>query len=278
MAFQIKKAVKFGSKLRLALYGPSGSGKTYSAISIAREMQGDKRICVIDTEYKSASKYADIFDFDVIELDSFHPQTYIDAIKTVTQAKEHSILILDSISHEWEGSKGALELAGQNFINWAKVTPLHNAFTDAILSTPLHIIATMRAKEKHEVYTDKNGKPGVRKLGMEPIQGKGIQYEFDIVGSMDMENVLTVEKTRCSLLTGGVFPLPGKEIADILLPWLDGEPAPATEEQLNSIRKAYKVLGKGDPNMTDLNYETAKQKIAELTAEYREKQQSKQSA
>src|SRR5687767_11447970 len=132
MALQIKKAVKFGAKARIAIYGPSGSGKTFSSLALAQEMAGDGRVCVIDTERGSASKYADIYDFDVIELDSFHPQTYVDAIKMVAQARIYTVLVIDSITHEWDGSKGALELAGQNFTNWSKVTPLHNAFIDAL--------------------------------------------------------------------------------------------------------------------------------------------------
>ena len=38
MAF--KQAVKYDSKLRLALCGPAGSGKTYSLLAIATELGG----------------------------------------------------------------------------------------------------------------------------------------------------------------------------------------------------------------------------------------------
>src|SRR5215470_13267485 len=103
MALQIKKAVKYGAKMRLALYGPAGSGKSYTALSVARAMAGDKRILVIDTERGTASKYADIFDFDVIELPTFHPHDYIAAIRMAAASKEHSVLIIDSITHEWDG-------------------------------------------------------------------------------------------------------------------------------------------------------------------------------
>jgi hypothetical protein len=239
MALTIKKAVKFGAKLRLALYGPSGSGKTYTALSIAREMAGDKRIVVIDTERGSASKYADIYDFDVIELDNFHPHSYIEAIRMVVQAQEYSVLIIDSTTHEWDGSKGALELAGQDFRNWAKVTPLHNAFVDAMLSADIHVIATMRAKEEHVMEkVEGKAKPEIRSVGIEPIQRKGMQYEFDVVGSLDLDNTLTIVKTRCSALLGGVFHQAGKQIADILKAWLDGAPAPAPRTLL-SVKGVY---------------------------------------
>lgn len=242
MAIQIRRAVKHGAKLRLALYGPSGSGKTFSALAIAKELAGDQRVIVIDTERGSASKYADCFDFDVIELDSFHPSAYIEAINAAVRAKEYGVLIIDSATHEWDGAKGALELAGQNFTNWAKVTPLHNAFIDAMISADIHVIATMRAKEEHVMEkVEGKVKPEVRSVGIEPIQRKGMQYEFDVVGSLDIDNILTIVKTRCSALLGGVFHRPGKQIADILKPWLDGTPAPIiaipTQSQLQEEAK-----------------------------------------
>lgn len=242
MALQIKKAVKYGSKARIALYGPSGSGKTYTALSIAHSMCGDKRVCLIDTERGSASKYADVFtDFDVIELDNFHPNTFVEAIRLVVKSGDYSVLIIDSISHEWEGKGGALELAGQNFTNWGKVTPLHNSFVDAMLSAPLHVIATLRAKEDYAVeQTEKDGrnKTNVRKLGMEPIQRKGIQYEFDITCSLDNENALTVEKTRCSALQHAIFQQAGADFAQVVQTWLDGELPPTrliAKDKLNDL-------------------------------------------
>ena len=227
MSIVIKKAVKYGAKTRLALYGPSGSGKTYTALAIAQSLT-EKRICVIDTERGSASKYAsDPFDFDVIELESFHPNSYIEAIRAVIQAGEYDVLVIDSASHEWEGSRGALELAGRDFTNWANVTPLHNKFIDAMLTADIHVIATMRAKEEHVMEKEEGKKAVIRKMGMEPVQRKGMQYEFDIVGSLSMENVLTIEKTRCSRLKDQAF-APGNERAmvDILKVWLSGDPAP----------------------------------------------------
>src|SRR5690606_13664649 len=95
-----RKATKQQSRLRMALIGPSGSGKTYTALRIGSHL-GD-RIAVIDTERGSASKYADKFEFDVMELDSFHPQKYIDGIKAA-EAEGYDVLIIDSLSHAWMG-------------------------------------------------------------------------------------------------------------------------------------------------------------------------------
>ena len=64
--FGFRRAVKHGAKLRLAVCGPSGSGKTYTLLTLASQL--GKPIALVDTERGSASKYADIFEFDVVEL------------------------------------------------------------------------------------------------------------------------------------------------------------------------------------------------------------------
>ena len=65
-----KKAIKSEAKLRLAIAGPSGSGKTYTALSVAAALADGRPVALVDTEHGSASKYADIFGFDVAEM---HP-------------------------------------------------------------------------------------------------------------------------------------------------------------------------------------------------------------
>lgn len=228
MAF--RKATKKQARLRLALIGPSGSGKTYTALTIATHLGG--RIAVIDTERGSASKYADLFSFDVQELSTFHPQRYIEAI-TEAQAAGYDVLVIDSLSHAWMGKDGALELvdraakrnpSGNSFAAWRDVTPLHNALVNAMLAARLHIIVTLRSKMEYVQERDDKGKTVIRKVGLQPVQRDGLEYEFDVVGDLDQDNTLVVTKTRCSALTGAVSPKPGRELASTLDAWLQGEP------------------------------------------------------
>ena len=79
MALSFTKATKSRAKLRLALFGPSGAGKTYTALRLATGIGG--RIAVIDTERGSASKYADRFEFDVLELPQRNIDTYCEGIR-----------------------------------------------------------------------------------------------------------------------------------------------------------------------------------------------------
>ena len=79
MTATFQKATKSQAKARVALTGPAGSGKTYTALRLAKGMGG--KAAVIDTEHGSASKYADEFGFDVLQLTNFHPERYVEAIK-----------------------------------------------------------------------------------------------------------------------------------------------------------------------------------------------------
>jgi hypothetical protein len=228
MAFQ--KATKKQSRLRMGLIGPAGAGKTYTSLVLATNL--GKRVAVIDTERGSASKYADEFDFDVMELDEFHPQKYIDGIHEA-EAAGYDVLVIDSLSHAWAGKGGALELVDKatvrsqsknSYFAWREVTPLHNALVDAILQSPLHIIVTLRSKMEYVIETV-NGKQVPRKIGMQPIQRDGMEYEFDIVADLDVEHNFVVTKTRCRELTDAVVKNPGKEVAETIKKWLsDGAP------------------------------------------------------
>ena len=236
------KATKYEAKLRMAIDGPSGSGKTFTSLVIASAMAQalNTRIAVIDTERGSASKYADQFDFDVCELGSdpnddkpFHPDRYIKAIES---AKGYGILIIDSLTHAWSMKGGVLEFVDETarkknsankFTAWAEGTPLQNKLVDAFLGFPGHVIVTMRTKTEYAMEANEKGKQTVRKLGMAPIQRDGVEYEFDLVGDMNLDNEMIVSKSRIPALTGELIPKPDHKLATKLLAWLSGAPAPA---------------------------------------------------
>src|SRR5260370_26539039 len=95
-----QKAVKRDAKLRFAVFGPSGSGKTYTLLKLATELGGP--VALGETEHGSASKYADLFDFDVLELDSYDPLRLIEIIDYAA-AHHYRALCIDSLSHFWIG-------------------------------------------------------------------------------------------------------------------------------------------------------------------------------
>ncbi|MEA5596872.1 ATP-binding protein [Rivularia sp. UHCC 0363] len=212
-----KKATKSNLKIRLALSGASGSGKTYSALSIASNL--GNRIALIDTERGSASKYADLFNFDTCELTNHHPAKYIEAIR---QAEDmgYDIIIIDSLTHAWFSE---LEMAGGRFDGWAKVRPLERKLIDAMIGSRCHIIATMRSKTEWLIEENqKNGKSSYspKKVGTSPIQASGVEYEFDVAGELDYTHILTISKSRCPAVTDKTFLNPGKELALEFKSWL----------------------------------------------------------
>jgi hypothetical protein len=75
--------------------------------------------------------------------------------------------------------------------------------------------------EEYEADGKKKTRPV--KLGMEAVQRDGMEYEFDIVADLDLDNTLVVSKTRCSALRGAIIEEPGLELADTLRAWLAGE-------------------------------------------------------
>ena len=236
-----QKATKTQARLRFAMCGPSGSGKTYTALEIARHL--GKTVAVIDTEHGSASKYADLFDFDVCNLEDFHPSKYMEAIKAAGQAA-YDVIVIDSLSHAWFAE---LELAGKAFDGWKNVRPLERALIDAMLSSPAHIIAAMRTKTEWvmESYVNKQGKECVapKKVGTAPIQASGIEYEFDLAGEIDLNHLLTISKSRCPELSNTTHLNPGQEIAEKMLAWLTGglpmaETALEKGQRIRSAREA----------------------------------------
>jgi len=221
-----KKAIKANEWARIALFGPSGSGKSYTALALATSLAQGGKVAAIDTERGSLRLYADIFEFDMVELNYFDPQHYIDAI--VTAAEEgYSALVIDSLSHAWNNEGGILDIVtkeeariGNSFRAWGtKGTPMQNLLIGEILKAPLHIIVTMRAKHDYLVESD-GKKTRIKKVGLSPVQRDDVEYEFTIVGRMDMDNTMHIVKSRCSVVADKSFEKPGADFAEIILEWL----------------------------------------------------------
>jgi hypothetical protein len=251
---KFQKAVKSESKGRVALIGPAGSGKSYTMLTLARELAGPSgRIAAVDTEHGSLSKYADLFDFDVIELDSFSPQNFQAALEAAGKAG-YTVFCCDSLSHFWVGKDGALEFVdekkrvasakgGDGMAGWKDFRPHERGMVDQMLASPCHVIVTMRTKNEYreEQYTDQQGRTKSKrvKIGLAPVQREGMEYEFDLVGYMSDENSLVVDKSRCPALAGKALVKPGGREFAPFLDWLRGAPArPVTTAAPPNIRPA----------------------------------------
>jgi AAA domain len=232
------QAKKTQARLRLALVGSSGSGKTRGALEVATRFSD--KVAVIDTEHGSASLYSDRFRFDTCQLVTFDPNLFVEKIHEAEEAG-YGAIVIDSLSHAWMGKDGALEqvdrLASRSSNNssyfaWNSVTPKHMALVNAILQSPAHVIATIRAKTEYVLNPGKNGKIVPEKVGLAPVQRDGLEYEFGVVGYFDEAHAFRVTKSRCDLLEGRTFAADEfPEAVAILQKWLaDGEPTPTREE------------------------------------------------
>jgi len=239
-----KPAERRQGKLRMTIDGPAGSGKTYTALrfasAITKRIGG--KIAVIDTERGSASKYVGeapdgpdgiVWQFDVLELQQFSPERYTEAVLAAGRAG-YSVLVIDSLSHAWEGVGGALEIKDRaamssnnnSFTAWRHVTPLHNRMIDSILQSPLHVITTMRSRTEY-IPEEVNGKIiGVRRVGLAPVQRPGMEYEFDIVCDIDWAHIMTVAKSRCPVVADVQVEKPGLEFINQVMDWLEGKGSP----------------------------------------------------
>jgi hypothetical protein len=252
--FSFTRATKKQLKLRMTLDGLSGGGKTYTALLFARTLVAHYggRIAVVDTENRSASKYADEFEFDVLELEQFDPYNYIEAIHAAEEAG-YTVLVVDSLSHAWAGTGGVLDKQGQvasrvknSITAWREVTPQHNALVDALVRCRIHLICTMRSKMDY-LINQEGGRTSVEAVGLKPIQRDGVEYEFDIVGDMSREDhSVFFGKSRCKALDQKTFHRPGAEVMHIIIAWLeDGEePHWSTDPQAkDQLKTKIQILG-----------------------------------
>lgn len=218
---KLQKAKRQQVKLRLGLSGASGFGKTYSALLLAYGMTDDwSKIAVIDTENNSASLYADLGDYNVLSLSApYSPERYVEAIKTCEQS-EIDVIIIDSITHEWEGVGGCLQIVDQlggKYQDWSKVTPRHQAFINSILQSSCHVITTVRRKQDYDMVKGDNGRLSVTKVGTKEVTRDGYEYELTInFEFLNDKHMVKASKDRTSLFMGMpefiITPETGKKI------------------------------------------------------------------
>lgn len=221
----LRKATRQKAKIRLGLSAVSGGGKTFSALQIAKGLVGDwSKIAVIDTENGSADLYAHLGDYNVLPLQApFSPEKYIEAIKDCETAGMECIIV-DSITHEWEGKGGCLEIQeslGGKYQDWAKVTPRHRTFIDAILESKCHVITTVRRKQDYEMTKDNNGKMKVEKAGLKEVTREGFEYELTANLELDVRHNATASKDRTGLFMNKPAFVPSEETGKMIAEWCE---------------------------------------------------------
>lgn len=254
----IRKAQREGARLVIGISGISGSGKTYTALQLAHGLANydASKVGFLDTENRRGSLYADVLNSDkgpsefwIGDLYSpFSPQRYIDAILEF-QKLGIEVLVIDSVTHEWEGAGGCEEIAtngNPRMPDWRRAKAEHKRFMNALLQSNMHVIACIRAREKVEIVKEKNPDTGrvetmVKPLGVLPVCEKN--FMFEMTASLMMWNEghsQNVMKCPADLL-----PILGRESDYItaadghaLRQWVDGAKKldDGVEHAMNTLR------------------------------------------
>jgi len=263
---ELKKASKKQLKIKVALNGSSGSGKTTSALLIAYGLCNDwGKIAVIDTENRSSELYVGmqvnnltIGEFNTIQLSApFSPEKYIDAINLCVRTPEIEVVIIDSMSHEWEGIGGILDIhnnmTGNSFTNWGKLTPRHNKFIGTIVDANKHIIGTFRSKQDY-VMSEKNGKQVPEKIGLKAVTREGVDYEFTLCFDIDIKHNANTSKDRTGLFMDKPEFVITEQVGIDLQKWCNtGEIEVKTKKPLSQVgfEQAVKRISDGNKELYD---------------------------
>ena len=257
--FHANDATREGVLLRAALCGPTGSGKTKTALILGTRMAerlGLGPLYVIDSENKSALRYAysprsrQGYHFKHVPMpeDDYSPAAYTAALD-FCEAQGAGVILIDSLSHAWNGINGVLEQVdrttqqsrSKNTFSegWKTMTPIQNRLIQRILGSSAHVLFTLRAKVDWVVAENDRGKIEPKKVGLAPIQREGVDYEPDLFFDMTApNNVLTVSKSRSDRIApGAVFRKPGTDLADLIIEWLEDADATTGPRNLSEAVK-----------------------------------------
>ncbi|MET4560785.1 energy-coupling factor transporter ATP-binding protein EcfA2 [Lysinibacillus parviboronicapiens] len=265
---QVADARREKQKALIGLVGPSGSGKSLSALLLAygivKEAHPDlpeeelwKKIGAADTEHKRLLNYVGqthgnitIGAFKYINFEPpFNTDRYNMAINLLMQ-QGVEVIIVDSLSHQWQGEGGVVEthggMQGNSFQNWGKLAPESSKLVKGLTTAAVHMITTLRVKSDYVIELV-DGKNVPKKVGMKPVQKDDMEYEFDTVFSIGMDHMARVSKDITNLFEGDEFIIT-PEIGSKLYRYLElgidvqaEERARREEEEANRLSNVAKI-------------------------------------
>jgi len=258
MSFTITRAVRKSVPLLVSLAGVSGAGKSYSALLLAAGLAGKGRVGFLDTENGRGSMYADSpgikaalpEGYDIAGMrDPFSPDRYLAA---VDEFERHgcSVLVVDSMTHEWEGDGGCCDIAEANKMkgtpNWALAKMKHKRMMNRLLASPMHLVLCLRAREKVLMRKDANGRSEVVPIGLTPIQEKNFVFEMTVSLLLDelthLPQALKCPEPLLHLFDGRR--LLTRKDGEQLRAWSEAAPAPSLDAAaLESQAEAYARSG-----------------------------------
>lgn len=295
--FKFEKAERVKCKASIMIEGLSGKGKSGLALLIGYVLANKDwdKVFHIDTENKSANLFVGVKSslgdkfgkFNVGQLTpdvGFKPSNYLAFREAAVQAGAEAV-IEDSISHAWQYKGGILDLvtdakasgnklyAKDSYAAWGDPTVVKekNELLQLIRDHRVHVITTVRVKEKMEYDKDIEGKTKLVSLGEQQIQQGDLKYEPDLVLSMVspgglVKGVMKNPIAKCTKSRYAIFSVDQEyeftpELLQQLKEYLDdgADPDELLEKQRKDYVNAVSEYLKSKPNIQPIWKEMKKQ-------------------
>jgi len=226
---QFTKASRKQAKASILIEGLSGDSKSGLALALALVLADNdwEAVFAVDSENKSLSLYEGntlhtgerVNPFNICELSDetgYKPSAYKEAQDLAIKYHGKS-LVNDSISHMWQYKGGVLDMVSKataalpsknNQLAWGSPEIVFEKnLIYALLRNPnIHIINTVRVKDKIIQGTDATGKGTLEKLPDQPIIAPQIEFEPDLVlmmkspgNNQGLPPTCIIEKSRYSI-------------------------------------------------------------------------------
>ena len=236
-----RDATRQQAKACIVIEGLSGLGKSGLALTIANVLADGKwaDVFACDTENKSLDLFQGITThlgsvvtpfkkLDLLPMHGYAPSNYV-ACKNGAISAGGKVFVADSISHMWTGKGGVLSLVADakandkymdNYRVWGldNIAKEKNLIFEAIRDSNIHMISTVRVKEKHEMVMGTNGHNELKSLGEQEIQMPDLKYEPDLVLSMVSPGNMTGKPPVAKVLKSRYVILQVDETYDFTLP------------------------------------------------------------
>jgi len=199
---QFSEVTRAQSKASIVIQGLSGRGKSGLALMIGYVLAGEDwtKVYALDTENRSLNLFEGIAThlgerfgkfkkFDLLRVHGFKPSHYI-AAKQAAIANGAAVFVQDSISHAWNGPDGVLQMVAKKESESSKLNKYNvwgdpeivfekDSIFEMIRDSDIHMVSTVRLKEKFELADGK-----VNSIGEQQIQMPDLKYEPDLVLDM----------------------------------------------------------------------------------------------
>ena len=196
-----RDATRQQAKASILIEGLSGRGKSGLALLLGYALAGKDwtKIYAVDTENRSLDLFEGINmssgakcepfkKVDLLPAHGFAPSNYL-LCKENAIAAGGEVIINDSITHMWQQEGGVLDLVSNiqmkdskrynNYTAWGapEVKAEKQAIYNVVRDGRIHVISTVRVKEKFEINSDHT----LTSLGEQEQQMPDLKYEPDLV-------------------------------------------------------------------------------------------------